>query len=356
MKAWRNESMNGKRVIFWICPGFAASETDTQCIPPLQLLAKALAKADRIQLKIIALHYPYTRKPYSWYGIPVIPFHSKFTIKRPINLLRSFNLVKRYHQGNPISYIHSFWMTDTALLGYIIQKRLKIPHYVTLGGQDVKPTNKYLKILPAQKMKTIAVSKYQAGVWQDTTGQSPDRIIPWGLPKINNQNDRHPRDVDVLGVGNLIGLKDFALFIDLIYRYQKTYSRQIKAVLIGDGVKRADLQEKIARLGLQESVRLAGSLPREEVIQWMRRSKVLLHPSRSESFGFVFVEALANGMRIVSRKVGVAFSDPQWFLGHDQESLYESLLMALDQFKPARPRYPFPIQDTVKRYSTLYGV
>jgi len=54
-----------------LTPGFAENETDTTCIPALQIYADALRKHSGYEVSIVALHYPKKSSVYHWNDIPV---------------------------------------------------------------------------------------------------------------------------------------------------------------------------------------------------------------------------------------------------------------------------------------------
>ena len=74
----------------------------------------------------------------------------------------------------------------------------------------------------------------------------------------------------------------------------------VKAVLIGEGPERMKLQSLITALGLQSNISLTGELSHPEVLQWMQRTKIFLHPSSYEGFGVVCIEALHAGAHVIS--------------------------------------------------------
>lgn len=346
--------MKRQKHIVWVCPGFAADETDTQCIPPLQLLAKELAQQSHICLQIIALHYPYKKAAYQWHGLTIHPCFVKKPFSKSRTRIKAYQKIEQLHRQQKIDFLHSFWLTDAAFITHWKARFLNIPHWVTLAGQDALPTNLYRHILPLSKLNTIAVSNFHAAIWKDTNSLDALKIIPWGIPKIPCNNSPN-RPIDILGVGNLIPLKQFDLLIDSI-DILKTKHPHLQAVIIGYGPERHSLEQKIKTKGLSKHLRLTGRLPRQEVLAYMEKSKVLFHPSNYESYGFVFVEAMALGLKIVSRPVGIADADADahWYLGANRTELTSALKEALDNFETPVSRYPYPIEATVRQYLALY--
>ena len=126
----------------------------------------------------------------------------------------------------------------------------------------------------------------------------------------------------------------------------------LRAELIGDGVDRPALQSLIQQMGLEDAVRLHGHLPRAEVLARMLESKILLHTSNFESFGFVLAEAAMNGCRVVSTPVGIA---PQFSaIGRTREELLKQVMLALAQPLLSAPITPFMMEDAAQQYLRVY--
>ena len=102
-----------------------------------------------------------------------------------------------------------------------------------------------------------------------------------------------------MGVGSLIPLKQFHLFVEAISELKKRFP-DIKAVICGDGSEMEKLQLIAADLQLQDNLSFVGERLNNETLALMQRSKILLHPSGYEGFGYVIAEALYAGAHVVS--------------------------------------------------------
>ncbi len=100
----------------------------------------------------------------------------------------------------------------------------------------------------------------------------------------------------VLSVGELKIQKNHELLIDSIALVKKY--RDVECVIVGDGVLKSHLQEKIDRLGLVEAVRLVGYSA--DPFPWYRTADVFVLTSDWEGFGNVIVEALSVGLPVFS--------------------------------------------------------
>lgn len=72
--------------------------------------------------------------------------------------------------------------------------------------------------------------------------------------------------------------------------------------ICGDGEERAALEALTDELGLRNAVAFTGALSREEVAAVLRKNQAFVLPSRTETFGVVYVEAMACGLPIVMTK------------------------------------------------------
>ena len=72
--------------------------------------------------------------------------------------------------------------------------------------------------------------------------------------------------------------------------------------LHGDGPLKSVIAREIEQLGLTEVVRQHGFTPRAEVLNAMRASHLFLMPSAPETFGLVYLEAMASGCVVIGHK------------------------------------------------------
>lgn len=100
----------------------------------------------------------------------------------------------------------------------------------------------------------------------------------------------------VLAVGRLEPQKDYPTLLAAFA--QLLSQREARLIILGEGSQRAELQQRIAQLGLGGMVDLAGF--KENPFGWMAASKVFVLSSRHEGFPNVLVQAMACGARVVS--------------------------------------------------------
>lgn len=72
----------------------------------------------------------------------------------------------------------------------------------------------------------------------------------------------------------------------------------------GDGPQRAYYQSKTLELGLNDRVKWLGAVNREQTPTLFKKCHIYVMPSRHETFGVVYVEAIASGKPIIATRCG----------------------------------------------------
>jgi len=347
--------MNSAKHILFLVPGFPKDENDFNCIPPLQeYLLKFKSSYPAVKVSILSFQYPYQRKDYMWNGIKVFPLNGKnYAVKKPLVWSKGIRTAVRIHKSNPVNVIHSLWLGECAMIGNILSKNFNCEHICTLMGQDVKSNNRYIRLSKNENIKVIALSQNQSDQFLQLTNRKVDGIIHWGIDDQNFKNI--DRDIDLLAVGTLIPLKNYSLFIRLIDELTNTYPK-LKCKLVGAGPELSYLMNLANEKGILENIEFTGLLSRSEIFKLMQRSKIFIHPSTFEGSGYVFAEALVNGMNIVSFNVGYAQQHPKWFIAKDEPEfkiITKKLQSAELEFNPVNI---FPMRETINKYASLYGI
>lgn len=94
---------------------------------------------------------------------------------------------------------------------------------------------------------------------------------------------------------------------DLIKAFTKSFrGKEVILRIGGDGSIRNKLEELIESLEMKKQIFLLGALSREEVACEMKRCNVFALPSEHETFGMVYIEALACGKPVIGANNGGA--------------------------------------------------
>lgn len=89
-------------------------------------------------------------------------------------------------------------------------------------------------------------------------------------------------------------------FDTLIKSFSKKFrNEKVRLVIGGDGSQRAWLEGIAKSEGIENQITFTGALSREEVASWMNKCHAFVLPSRYETFGVVYIEALASGKPVI---------------------------------------------------------
>jgi len=148
---------------------------------------------------------------------------------------------------------------------------------------------------------TIAVSETTKAGLNRLIGDRNSTIIPNGIDK-DEIDAILPAEAasDVIFVGRLIREKHVDVLVDAVGILRQT-SPRIRCLVIGDGPERMNLEEKVISMNLSGNILFTGFFKRsEEMIAYMKSSRVFVLPSTREGFGISALEALATGLPVVT--------------------------------------------------------
>ena len=123
--------------------------------------------------------------------------------------------------------------------------------------------------------------------------------------RIRRQLEIEESDVVVGKIARLFHLKGHDDLITAADRLLQEHaeSDRIKFLLVGDGVLREQLQERISKLGLSSAFRFAGLVPNTEVPDYIHAMDLVVHTSLREGLARVLPQALISGKPVISYDV-----------------------------------------------------
>ncbi len=248
----------------------------------------------------------------------------------------SFNALRKYSRlafkalrlaaTNQFDIIHAHTTFFGGFIGLLIAWLWRKPLIVTIHGTgDVglftrknflhghrNLATKLAKFCLARVDGIIAVSDYLKTCMVNDLGISPEkiRVIDMGVntdlfspteQKLARAqlNLPEPDTKILLYVGSLHKTKGVDYLLKAIL--QMSLSNYL-LVVIGDGLERSALEAFAHEQGLHTL--FTGILPKENIPLWMSAADLLVHPSLSEGFGLVALEALSCRTPVVVSKVG----------------------------------------------------
>jgi glycosyltransferase involved in cell wall biosynthesis len=345
--------------VVMLVPGFPRTEKETDCLPPLQALVKAVARRNpALAVHVVSFHYPFERSDYPWNGaiVHALGGRNRAFPFRLSTWIQAATQVLQLSTSNHLIAIHSHWLAECTYVGSWISRLTRTRHIATIRGQDALISNPYLRHLRLQGMTITAGSEKAARAFQRSTGRPVDDVIPTGLDSdVLVAGRASCRSIDILGVGSLTPIKDFALFVHVIAELLNFHPK-LKCMIIGDGPERRALEKQIDDYKLKDVVRLAGHVSREKVLDTMRESRIFLHTSQYEGQGYVLLEALACGLPVVCLDVGYAGSDPNVYRCRSASEMAAVLKELLSSPLPMKAGHVDRIDDTAAAFERLYGI
>ncbi|OCX50226.1 hypothetical protein BEL04_23230 [Mucilaginibacter sp. PPCGB 2223] len=350
--------MNERKTLVILSPGFPENEADTTCMPFSQVFVRGLKQSyPQLNIVIVAFEYPFKKSSYSWEGIPVIALGGKnrSRLYRWANWTRVWKTLTRLNKQYQVIGLLSFWFDECAFVGHHFARRHRLKHFSWMLGQDARPGNRYFRWIRPQSGSLIALSDFVAQQVLDNYGILPANTITTGIDVSLFKPGAGQRDIDILGAGSLIPLKQYDVFIDVV-KFMKEFIPDINTVICGKGPEKERLQTLIRQNRLEGNITLRDEVPHAEVLSLMQRSKVFLHTSSYEGFAAVFQEALYAGAQVVSFVKPMAGRIEHL---HPVSDLVEMCHKLLDIFDAAEPDHEpvlaYPIQKTASSIMQLYA-
>jgi glycosyltransferase involved in cell wall biosynthesis len=352
--------MNGSRkTLVILTPGFAENEADTTCLPAIQMLVRSINEvAPALNVIVLAFHYPFFTATYQWHNNTVICLGKK---KRPrkLRLLWSWTAVWRQLRAliktNDVISLLSCFCTEAALVGKYFGHLYNIKHFTWVLGQDARATNHLVRFIRPAAGSLVAMSDFHVREFYRNHHIKPAHVIPNGVNPAMFPVASGLVDIDIIGVGNLIPLKQYDIFIEVIHAV-KQHLPGVRAVHCGKGVEAGNIHALVEKLGLQDNVRLSGEVSHREALQLMQRSRILLHTSSYEGFGGVMIEALYAGARVISFCKPMDADIPNWYIVPDKAAMVRKTLELLQQPPVERtPVLPYDMHDSARAFLRLFG-
>ena len=254
----------------------------------------------------------------SVYRINLLKFRRLGSIAYPPPMLWKLLLLNR---ANHYDLIHSIGEIAACEVGTIGKKLMQRPHLMTLqGGYLTKGfRNRLTEIVVSGFVKWNLRNADVVHAISQKLAQNARRfgakrvvVIPNGVNgSIFKSMDRkklreqYGFSIDakiVVSVARLVPVKGLDYLIKAVSLLLQT-DNKINLLIIGDGSQRAELEELISELKLDNRVRLMGTIPHEQIAGFLNQADVFVLPSLSEGLGIAIIEAMACGIPVIGTNV-----------------------------------------------------
>ena len=126
-------------------------------------------------------------------------------------------------------------------------------------------------------------------------------------------------DVTIVSVQRMTGRKRPLPLLSMLKRARAVVPPEVRlrAVLVGEGPQRREVQRRIAASGLESWVSAPGSLNHPELRELYRSAEIFIAPATRESFGIAALEARTSGLAVI----GHAATGVSEFVAHGVEGM-----------------------------------
>ncbi len=251
----------------------------------------------------IETHYIDSPQKYFSYGLGGIYYAMLFNLK---SFLVIYQLIAQGHKFD----IMSIHFSLEAQLARLVRLIYGIPYVMILAGDTP------LELIEAKRANgKIQISKFMNNQCEKY-GYSAE-IIPKGIDL-----NRYSPQVDATSLINKFNLNSKKVILTMcrldprknlitlieaakILKDENSIS-ELVFVIAGDGVEREYLEQKVSEYALSNNFIFAGSVPNlsDEHPMYYSMATLFVLPTLYEGFGWVFLEAMASGVPIITTQAG----------------------------------------------------
>jgi glycosyltransferase involved in cell wall biosynthesis len=127
-------------------------------------------------------------------------------------------------------------------------------------------------------------------------------IVDTGLFTYQVRKD-NARSFNFISIGGLIYRKRMDLTIEA---FAKAFGKDkdVSLTIFGEGTERTKLENLIHKYDISDRVKLMGLQSRKTLAEYLKKSDCFVLASQAETFGVVYIEALASGVPVIATKCG----------------------------------------------------
>ena len=246
-------------------------------------------------------------------------YHPRY-ISLPRSLLISYSgylmyfslreIVRKIYGLFPFDLIHVHNAFPDGYAGLRLSHDFGKPFVVTVRGTDIDITSKrngrccrLLKSVMSGADKVIAPTDRISNAVHNCYGVASNTICNGiDLSEICSDGkdivNRHSVSTILMSASQLLPTKGIDLNIQAIAKL-KAKNINLTYLIIGDGPARKRLESLVQELNLRGTVKFMGALSHSEVMKFMLTCDIFTMPSWRETFGLVYLEAMAHGKPVV---------------------------------------------------------
>lgn len=192
-------------------------------------------------------------------------------------------------------------MPEDTKLARDIYKKFNIPFICVLHESDILGFKRQAKIISAAK--NIYARSWSIQRMVQEHGFKVDGVVYSGIEEnfiIKEKHFSQKNYIKILTVAGLQKKKNIDIILRALAQLPKEYNWEY--TIIGEGDQYNNIKNLIIELKLENKVKMLGMKTRDECILAMRDNDVFVMPSYPETFGLVYLEAMASGCIVICSK------------------------------------------------------
>jgi glycosyltransferase involved in cell wall biosynthesis len=217
-------------------------------------------------------------------------------------------------QKDNVTYVHSHFASHPTSIARVVYLLTGIPYSFSAHAYDIW----HDRLLLREKLREAkfvaccsACGKSELIKQGDVADAQKVRLIHHGIDtrRFKPAAQRPHPDNLILAVGRFESVKGFPLLVEAC-ACLKQMGVPFKCCIVGDGDDKALAESLIRKHHLEDLVRLPGSVPQEQILEYYQRAAVFALPcipspdGRHDGIPNVVIEAMATGLPVVSTTIG----------------------------------------------------
>jgi len=237
-------------------------------------------------------------------------------------LLKSLSLVPQAIElaerlaADGIRHLHVHWATYPATMALVVRYVSGLPFSISAHAYDIYMISRMLPAKLDAAEFVVTCAKTNAAYLTQLAGADLGKKVQVNYHGVNVERFS-PRPDDAAGgnrllvvsCGQLERYKGMHLLVEACARL-RSEGIPVECRIVGEGPRRSQLEEQIAKLGLKEHVVLLGAQPHAQVARLFREADVFALASelggksgRRDVIANVVVEAMAAGLPVIASRI-----------------------------------------------------
>lgn len=146
--------------------------------------------------------------------------------------------------------------------------------------------------------RIVVVHEEAKSVYADIVDESKIRVVPLGVDPDRFDYVERGESSSLVAIGSLRERKGYDVLMEAIALVRES-NPDVELNVFGEGPQRDELEERVRRLGIEDAVTFHGFVDQSVLRESLATARAFVHPSRSESFSLVRLEAMASGCPVV---------------------------------------------------------